>query len=138
MNSDRSQLGDYAASRLHLHVSGPDPDGSTTIVLSGELDGQEAEPLHDTVMTAALRCAPAPVRLDATRLTFLDSSGIRALLSCRSMAASAGSRLLMPRVHPHVFQVLDITGLLTIFGVTEPVGSRLTPHADTSGSTSGH
>ena len=111
MNSDRSRLGDYTASRLHVHVAEPDLDGSIRIELSGELDGQETEILPELVVAAAQRCAPAAVHVDATGLTFIDSSGIRVLLGCRNLAAAAGSRLLMPRVHPHVFQVLEITGL---------------------------
>ena len=58
--------------------------------------------------------APAPVRIDAGRLTFLDSSGIRGLLACRRIAEQAGSPLSIPRASPNVFQVLQIAGLLTV------------------------
>ncbi|AEV83145.2 Anti-sigma F factor antagonist [Actinoplanes sp. SE50/110] len=122
-----------SAPRLHIDGITPAADGSVHLCLIGELDQEETDRLHAGITDLAHRYASAPIHIDATRLTFLDSAGIRALLICRKRLEQAGSRMSMPRVHPHVFQVLQITGLLDVFGVTEqtagPAGEP-TGHAD--------
>jgi anti-anti-sigma factor len=112
-----------AEPRLHIDVIGYAPDGPTQVRLTGELDGEETERLRAGFADLVQRHAPAPIHIDATGLTFLDSAGIRALLTCRRMAERAGSRMSMPRVHPSVLQVLQITGLLTVFDIDGQTGS---------------
>lgn len=109
--------------RLHLDGITPAADGAIQVSLAGELDSEEADRLRAGVADLLQRHAPAPIRLDASRLTFLDSAGIRALLTCRRMTEQAGSRMSIPRVHRNVFQVLQVTGLLTAFGVVEQADS---------------
>jgi stage II sporulation protein AA (anti-sigma F factor antagonist) len=112
-----------SAPRLHIDDVRFAADGSILISLAGELDGEETERLRAGVTDLVRQHAPAPIRIDATRLTFLDSSGIRALITCHRVAEQSGSRLSIPWAHPHVFQVLQITGLLSVFDVVEQTDS---------------
>ncbi|MEV4343632.1 STAS domain-containing protein [Actinoplanes sp. NPDC049596] len=107
------------ARRLHIEDPKPAPDGSIHVGLSGELDGEESEFLRATMAEVVTRFAPAPVLIDASRLDFLDSAGIRSLLSCRRMIEEAGSRMSMPWVSADVRQVLEITGLFQILRVEQ-------------------
>jgi hypothetical protein len=64
--------------------------------------------------------APATLQIDASGIGFLDSSGIRCLLICRADAHAAGTRLVLIDPAPLVAQVLEITGLLEVFGLPLP------------------
>ncbi|WP_433299222.1 STAS domain-containing protein [Actinoplanes sp. CA-030573] len=108
-----------SASQLRIDGVEQAADGSIRVSLVSELDRDESEYLLSGVADVVQRYAPATISIDATRLTFLDSAGIRALLTCRKLAERAGCRLSMPRVHLHVFQVLEISGLLGNLGVLE-------------------
>ncbi|MFC7531515.1 STAS domain-containing protein [Actinoplanes sp. GCM10030250] len=113
---------DGDCSTPHLHIDAePEPDGSIRVALTGELDGEEVDFLRSTMADVVRHNAPAPIHVDAGRLTFVDSAGIRALLTCRRTIDQAGSRMSIPRVSPNVFQVLEITGLLDVLGVVEQV-----------------
>jgi stage II sporulation protein AA (anti-sigma F factor antagonist) len=104
MNPDRS------VSRLHIIVDPP------LLVLSGELDGVEHPRLLDAV-TDVMHAAPgAGIGIDATDVTFIDSSGLRALLVCRERAHQAGSDLSLVAAGTIVRQVLEMTGLIEILG----------------------
>ncbi|MEU4620034.1 STAS domain-containing protein [Actinoplanes sp. NPDC023801] len=111
------------AARLHIDPVGTTADGSVQVTLTGELDSEETELLRAAVVDAVRRHAPAPIRIDAAGLTFIDSGGIRALLIARRIAERAGSRFSMPRVHPNVLRVLEITGLLAVLCVGDHAGS---------------
>jgi anti-anti-sigma factor len=110
------QFGDHD---LHLRWENPDGAAPVRLVLSGELDAAEIDKLGKAV-TAALGSGPAvDLHLDAAELFFLDSGGIRGLLLARKQVRQAGGRLSIVAVSPIVRQVLEITGLLEIFGIEE-------------------
>jgi len=72
-------------------------------------------------MTEAGACfdqlsAPAKegcLRLDASRLTFIDSTGIRALL----MLAELGDGITLEHPRPNVRRVLEVVGLGSVEGI---------------------
>ncbi len=53
----------------------------------------------------------SPVIVDLSDLTFLDSSGITALVMARNRMAEEGNELVLARPHPIVRRVLEVTGL---------------------------
>jgi anti-anti-sigma factor len=111
-----------SASRLRIDV---DETGEVTrLTLVGELDSDEAPKLSDAI-TRAVRSHPGrPIGLDAEDLGFLDSGGIRALIESRQEAEAAGSRLTVVAASTVVFQVLEITGLLSFFEVPRQGAGR--------------
>ncbi|MFF5077306.1 STAS domain-containing protein [Actinoplanes sp. NPDC000266] len=94
----------------------PDPP-TLLLVLTGELDGQEADPLVEEFTEALTTTSPDRVDLDASGLTFLDSGGLRALLTCRKAAERAGAELSIIATSEIAHQVLTISGLLQILNV---------------------
>lgn len=88
----------------------------TALRLVGELDMSTVEKLD-----AALRAAPEgeEIMLDLTALTFIDSSGIQALL--RYVASRNGragdSTLVLVGAVPNVRRALEIVGIDRIAGV---------------------
>jgi anti-sigma B factor antagonist len=89
-----------------------DPCGSRVILrLAGELDIFYAPRLKETVSTVLAAGTSACV-LDLGAVTFVDSSGIRALLMARKEAVEHGASLVIRGVSPFVCRLLDSTGLL--------------------------
>ncbi len=75
----------------------------------GELDMAAAPDLADSIMKACGRAAT--VLLDLTKVTFLDSSAIGALVAAGREVVEAGGRLQIGPRSDVVNRVLEITGL---------------------------
>jgi anti-sigma B factor antagonist len=85
------------------------PDG-VLVALSGELDLASAPKLDDEPKHVEDR-GPAVIVLDLQELSFMDSSGLRAVLSADARAREAGRRLVLVRGDERVQRVLRITRL---------------------------
>ena len=66
-----------------------------------------AESLADWLASVA----NSTVVVDLSELTFMDSSGITALVKARNRMAEEGNDLIFTRPHPIVRRVLEVTGL---------------------------
>jgi len=89
------------------------------MVVYGEVDGPNAVPLRKAVVDLLRRERPSSVEMDLHGVTFLDSSGIRALLLCRADAEQLGCEFRLTEPSPTAYQVLHITGLLEHFGLND-------------------
>jgi anti-sigma B factor antagonist len=80
------------------------------LTIRGDIDLASA---HDfeTCLRTALDGSPSSITLDLAALTFIDSSGLRALMSVSKEAQSRGATLGLRNVPRHAQRVLDITGL---------------------------
>ncbi len=85
-------------------------DGGVQVELSGELDLATAPKLEDELHAVEER-GPALIVLDLQPLSFMDSSGLRALLAADARAREAGRRLVLIRGDERVQRVLKITRL---------------------------
>jgi stage II sporulation protein AA (anti-sigma F factor antagonist) len=90
-----------------------DAGGMLRLTLLGDLDVAGAEALNARL--AELKTAGRPVRLDLSRLAFIDSSGIQALIVTLTDARSTGWQLeVAPEVSPTVRRAAEITGIARI------------------------
>jgi anti-sigma B factor antagonist len=98
-------------------------DGRARLSVSGELDLATAPSLRAeaTGLFAAPQCSE--VELDLAKLTFLDSSGIGALLDIRAAANTRQVALRLVEVAPGPARVLQIAGLSETFGLEGQPGS---------------
>ncbi|MFC7535088.1 STAS domain-containing protein [Actinoplanes sp. GCM10030250] len=103
--------------RADLLVQAPPPTSPDSIViaLSGDIDRENCSEMVLAVTDTLHRHPGRDVSLDMSEVTFLDSSGIRALLICRRTAMELGTQLKISKAHRHVQQVLSITNLLGVF-----------------------
>jgi anti-anti-sigma factor len=94
-------------------------DASALLVLSGEIDVSCA----DRIRAAGLRCLAVEgcqqLTVDLLDVTFMDSSGIAALVAIRNQADAASQKLILHRPQPSVQRVLDVTGLTSVFVIDE-------------------
>ena len=84
------------------------PDGGISFVLSGDLDLSTLEQLQ-TALDASLDGKPELVVFDLRELTFLDSSGLRVILSVHSSQREQGGRLVLVQGPRRVHRVLELT-----------------------------
>jgi anti-sigma B factor antagonist len=97
---------------IGLHGAG----ASLTVVLSGKVDGTNADDLAAT-LTRAMEGRPGRLVVDLAGVTSFGSAGIRCLLEVNAWARRAGVRFLVARPSVVVEDVVETTGagdLLTI------------------------
>ncbi|HEX5224179.1 MAG TPA: STAS domain-containing protein [Solirubrobacteraceae bacterium] len=89
--------------------------GRRRLALSGELDLASASALADAVSQLCADGAREIV-LDIGALEFIDSTGLRAILSSRVVCAASSCALIVSpeadKVNPQVRRLLQVTGLL--------------------------
>ena len=89
-------------------------DGSLMLRLAGELDVASADVLRSHV--SSLRPLSSPLRLDVSRVRFVDSSGLRALLAVRRAAVEdTGRPVMLVGPTDMLRKLLTISGLATAF-----------------------
>ena len=81
------------------------------VVLEGELDLAGSAALEAEIERLATLDGVERVVLDLSRLEFMDSSGLRALLAADTRARERGARLVIVRGDERIQRVLRITRL---------------------------
>jgi anti-sigma B factor antagonist len=81
-----------------------------TLVLAGELDLGTAYDLEAAVLQICADGAKELI-LDLSGLTFVDSAGLRALVSASSVCAEHGCALQLTRAREAVERLFELTGL---------------------------
>ena len=89
-------------------VEAEEADGALRLRFSGELDYAAAAEARAALETACARGGRIEVDLD--EITFLDSSGLRELVTARRAADRDGCSLVVVAVSERARQVLDLTG----------------------------
>lgn len=101
-----------------------DPAGQVRVSLAGEVDISSVGTLTHA-LAALPRTAPSLV-VDLANVTFLDSTGIAALVIAHRRAVAAGQTLTVVNAQAGVRRVLDITGTLpTLAGRPTLLNDRL-------------
>lgn len=86
------------------------------LVVGGEVDLATVERFRDALLEA--QGSPRVV-VDLTAVTFLDSSGLKALVAAYHRVP-AGGELRVVGLRPNIRRVFEITGLLALFGNDTP------------------
>jgi anti-sigma B factor antagonist len=95
----------------------PDGDGRDILRVAGDVDLATAPRLVRAAEEWLDSGSPGPVRLDLSEVTFLDSTGIGALLSIRNAATAAGTRVEVLERSSAVERVLSLAGVAELFVV---------------------
>ena len=84
--------------------------------LDGEIDVSNVADVV-AVLDAAVAAADDRVVLDMSRLTFLDSTGLAAMLTARQRMADDGRLIVLRRPPRFALALLEITGLTPLFTI---------------------
>ncbi len=92
-------------------------DSDAVLVLAGEVDLATSPRVRDAVIDALAAEPPARLVVDLSDVSFLDSTGIGALVAGRNKAAALGVPFVVRNPQRMVHRVLDIAGLLDVLDV---------------------
>ena len=119
-----------ALPQFRLDMGYPSPD-TARVAVAGEVDVATAPMLRDRLLSLLHGQAAAVLVVDLAGCTFLDCTGIGALVSVHNVAARTGRQLRVTHPRPIVRRVLELTGLLDVFAVAieqpQPVSTRSDP-----------
>ena len=116
----RTQMSDDQAP-FSVRIESGAVDGASIIVIDGELDLASAP--HLVEATTSLGEGREPVILDLSSVTFVDSSGVRALLDVERIVGDKGRRLALFRPGVGVTRLLDLVDLRSRFTEVEALDS---------------
>ncbi|MDP9798908.1 anti-sigma B factor antagonist [Catenuloplanes nepalensis] len=98
----------------------PVPAGPLVVVtIKGDIDYTHSDEMAGEIWNVLARHAPAAIRIDLAEATFIDSTGLGALIAGYRAAADASCAFTVTAPSPAFRRVLKITGLSDLFGVDE-------------------
>lgn len=100
--------------------------GSVRVQVAGELDMAVETELVETVAKAVADHDASSLELDVTRVTFIDSAGLRALLLCRDNVERSGRDLVLTAGDGPVSRLLNVAGVKDWFTMS-PVARPMPP-----------
>ena len=91
---------------------------TTTVALHGEIDVLTVDQVR-VALAGALAAGPHKLVVDLSDLSFIDSTGLGALIAGFQRARDAGVSFRLARPTPAVRQILVLSGLLEVVQLTE-------------------
>jgi anti-anti-sigma factor len=104
-------MGDALVTSQHL------ADGAAVVDVRGELDVTTVTAFRTLLVDTIRRHRPARVVVDMRRVTFMDSTGIGALVVGYNAAREVGAEFRVRDPSTFVQRQLHITGLTDVFGL---------------------
>jgi anti-sigma B factor antagonist len=95
----------------------PVDDGTATLFVTGEVDMSNATELRECGENAVATASVELLVIDLSGVTFMDSSGLGALVAIRSAAADAARAVRIANPSARVRQVIEVCGLGPEFGL---------------------
>ena len=96
------------------------PDGGVEVTPAGEIDVENAYEIRDAVAARLAEGRPSRIELNMERVTFIDSTGITALVGAFQLASISDVKLVVTRPSRFAHRQLWVTGLLGLFGAPQP------------------
>ena len=84
---------------------------------SGPSGARTSTPIATRLSGFGLQPPPSALYLDLRLVTFVDSSGIGALVAAHGLTVRAGSRLVLENPSGTLLRTLRTAGLVTLFGL---------------------
>jgi anti-sigma B factor antagonist len=117
--------------RLSMSVSALE-DGTDVFELTGDLDVATAPSLRGA-LTEAAAGGRHNLIVDLSNVTFLDSTGLGALIGAHKRAQENGGQVRLVAGEGQILRLLRITGLLEVFRVYADVAAALADEARLAG-----
>lgn len=95
------------------------------LTVTGDLDAQFADDLAALGMLHLAEPAVCALAVDLAGVTFIDSSGLSALIRMRNAAVAAGKELALRNPSPRVQRMLELTALSGVFATESPEGTGI-------------
>ncbi|GIF15107.1 STAS domain-containing protein [Actinoplanes teichomyceticus] len=92
-------------------------DGTVTVTVTGEIDYSNADEVADGIRDAITDWSPPAVHVDLRNASFIDSTGLGALIEGYRAATENNIRYVVSNPSPTFRRVLTVTGLSEFFGL---------------------
>jgi anti-sigma B factor antagonist len=92
-------------------------DGTVTVTIHGEVDFSTADDVAQTIRDAVADWSPPTVYVDLKGASFIDSTGLGALIEGYRAASEGKVRFVVVNPTASFRRVLTITGLVELFGL---------------------
>ena len=100
-------------------LSTAEADGTATVSVRGEIDFSNADEVSAGIRDAIAELRPPVVHVDLREATFVDSTGLGALIEGYHAASDSDCRFVVVNPTENFRRVLSVTGLNELFGLTE-------------------
>jgi anti-sigma B factor antagonist len=107
-----------------MEITVRDEGQATLVKMSGELDAVASPRLREEIDRLRAKDRPRLV-LDLEEVTFIDSSGLSALVRLLKQVRDQGGRLGLAALQPPVRRVFDLTRLSLAFDLHDDVAAAL-------------
>jgi len=107
-------------------------NGTATVTVAGEIDCTNSDEVAQGIRDAVTQWAPATLFVDLKDATFIDSTGLGALIDGYRATHETGCAFLVINPTAGFRRVLSVTGLCDLFGLGEPAGTAGTSFASSS------
>lgn len=94
-------------------------NGCTTLVVTGEVDMAGSDELRTAGVTAIQAHQHQTLKIDLSQVTFLDSTGLGALIHLRNTTNEEPGALVLLDPSEPVLRLLALTRLNEVFDITE-------------------
>ena len=112
-----------------LEIETEDRDGLVHVALRGELDLSSVAKVQEELERIE-KSSPSTVVLDLSKLSFLDSTGLRCLVTADERARQSGRRVVLVRGPASVHRVFTITRLEDRLEMVDDASAVSTDSAD--------
>ena len=102
-------------------------DGVVTVTVLGEIDYSNSDEVAQGVHDAVAEWSPPAVEVDLGEATFIDSTGLGALIEGYRAATAAGIGFRVLNPSDTFRRVLTVTGLTDFFGLVDPADATAEP-----------
>ena len=91
-----------------------------------ELDESSSHMMHRSVFASAAGAASLPIVLDLSRVSFLPSSSLGALVKMQNETKQGGRRFVLVGIRPEIRELMAVTRLNQLFDTCESLGDVAT------------
>jgi anti-anti-sigma factor len=98
-------------------------DGGVRLAVGGEIDISTVDPLADALTEIIRDRRPVRLDVDFAEVTFLDSSGVAALVAAWRSASADRIGFAVVNCDPNVLRVLEITGMVQALTASAATGA---------------
>jgi anti-sigma B factor antagonist len=99
-------------------------DGTATVTVLDEIDFSNADDVSQGIRDVLTDWSPSIVRVDLENATFIDSTGLGALIEGYRAATDAEADFVLINPTDSFRRVLTITGLCELFGLSDIAEDR--------------
>lgn len=107
-----------------LNISQKEKDGVSILSVYGRVDHASSSDFEQTLLSAVQR-GHKFIILDFSNFNYISSSGLRSLLLISKTLKQNNGMLVLSMIPPHIYEVLETSGLHSIFNLCDSVEDGL-------------